>query len=384
MINAKNIIQSSSPTANISVNTTPIASVPRPTAPTDLSTPPTLPSSPPIYTPSFNHRPVAISIFLWLIFADLVYKIASSVLAIVTFISSFRVNHLLAHIFETSPLFSVSPFIFAIIAVIVLFLIFKTTAYSRSDRLILIIFSILLPIGISLFFLQIASPLKIHPTLAYFNETNLLFLILLIFLLIFSRNLSTESQPLTDGPTITLALLGSLILFPSFFFTYYLINTSLNPDIKRESIQTMVGYKLYAPASLPSGLRPDTTFYVDEQKNPNFTTPLVKIAYSTPISLNSTATRPMVIISQTKVIPEFDLDNYMNSQLSTSSTKSTPIEISTALNRKALIKSSNSEATSLQITSLSFITPDYILVNLISPNSLTTKEQLQAIAESLR
>jgi hypothetical protein len=383
VINAKNIIQSSSPTANITVNSTPIASVPRATSPTISPTSPTIPPSSPSYTPTLDHRPVAISIFLWLTFADLVYKIVSSVLAIVKFISNFRANHLLAHIFETSPLLSVSPFVFAIIAVIILFLIFKTSAYSRSDRILLIIFSLLLPIVVSWYLLQISTSLNIHPTLAYFNETNLLFLILFIFLLVFSRHLSTESQPLTDGPTITLALLGSLILFPSFFFTYYLINTSLNPDIKHDSIQSLVGYKLYTPTVLPLNLRPDTTFYVDEQKNTNFTSPLVKIAYSTPVTSLS-STRPMVIISQTKVIPEFDLDNYMNSQLTTSSTKSTPLEISTALNRKALIKSSNSEATSLQITSLSFITPDYILVNLITPNSQTTKEQLQSIAESLR
>ena len=378
MINPKDIIQSSSPTSNISVNTTPIASVPRPQVQNQ-------PSPTPVTTSAPGHRPVAISIFLWLIFADLTYKIVMTILAIVKLISSFRVNHLLAHIFETAPLLCLAPFVLAVFAVIVLFLIFKTPSYSKLDHRLLLIFSIIIPIAFSLYIRQLSQALSVHPVLAFLNETNILFVITLIFLFIFSKNLSTYSEPMTDSSTITLALLGSVILFPSFFFTYSLINTSLNPDTKHDSIQSMVGSKVYTPSSLPLNLRPDTTFYVDEQKNSLFTSPLVKIAYSTPMSLNSTSSRPIIILSQTKVIPEFDLENYMNSQLNSTTTKAIPTEINMALNQKGLAKSTDPSSTSaLRMTSLAFITPDYILVNLISPSSQVTIEHLKAIAESLR
>lgn len=378
MINPKDIIQSSSPTSNITVNTTPIASVPRPSVQQAVPSTPTMTSAP-------GHRPIAITIFLWLIFVDLSYKIISTILAILKLISTFRVNHVLAHLFETSPLLCLAPFVFAVLAVIVLFLIFKTPSYSKLDHRLILVFSIIIPITFSLYVRQLSIPLNIHPVLAFLNETNILFFIILIFLIIFSKSLSTFSEPMTDSSTITLALLGSVILFPSFFFTYSLINTSLNPDTKHDAIQTMVGYKVYSPSSLPLKLRPDTTFYVDEQKNSLFTSPLVKIAYSTPMSINSTSSRPIVILSQTKVIPEFDLENYLNSQLSSSTTKAAPVEINMALNQKGLAKSTDPSSTSaLRMTSLAFVTPDYILINLISPSSQVTTEHLKAIAESLR
>lgn len=377
MINPKDIIQSSSPTSNISVNTTPIASVPRPTIQQASPVTPTMTSAP-------GHRPIAITIFLWLIFVDLSYKIVSTILAIVKLIGTFRANHLLAHLFETAPLLCLAPFVLGVIAVIVLFLIFKTSSFSKLDHRLLIVFSITIPITFSLYIRQLSQSLNVHPLLAFLNETNILFVITLIFLIVFSKNLSSYSEPMTDSSTITLALLGSIILFPSFFFTYSLVNTSLNPDTKHDSIQTMVGHKIYNPSSLPLNLRPDTTFYVDEQKNSLFTSPLVKMAYSTPISIK-TSTRPIIILSQTKVIPEFDLENYMNSQLNSTTTKATPMEISTALNQKALVKSTDPSSTStLHMTSLAFITPDYILINLISPSSQVTPEYLKNIAESLR
>lgn len=377
MINPKDIIQSSSPTSNISVNTTPIASVPR------LSTQQTSPSTTIIQT-ALGRRPMAISILLWLIFADLTYKIINTVLAIVKLISSFRVNHLLAHLFETSPLLCLAPFVFAIFAIVILFLIFKTPSYSKLDYRLLLIFSFLIPILFSIYVRELSQPLNIHPILSFLNETNLLFILLIVFLFVFSRNLSSYSESMTDGSTITLALLGSIILFPSFFFTYSLINTSLNPDTKQNSVETLVGHKIYAPLILPLNLRPDTTFYVDEQKSPLFTSPLVKIAYSTAVSLKA-SNRPVVIITQTKVIPEFDLENYMNSQLSTTTSKASPMDISLALNQKGMVKSTDpSSASTLQMNSLAFITPDYILINLISPSSQITPDHLKTIAESLR
>jgi len=377
VLNPKDIIQSSAPTSNIAFNSTPIASVPRTPA-----TPPS--SSGLVVTSAPGHRPVAISIFLWLTFFDLSYKIVNNILTIIKLISGFRANHALAHLFETAPLLCLSPFVLAVLAVIILFLIFKTPSYSRLDHRLLVIFSIIVPTTFSLYVRQLSVSLNIHPLLAFLNETNILFVILIIFLIIFSKNLSSYSESMTDGSTITLALLGSIILFPSFFFTYSLINTSLNPDTKHDSIQSMVGSKVYSPASLPLGLRPDTTFYVDEQKNSLFTSPLVKIAYSTPVSLKSSS-RPIVILTQAKVIPEFDLENYLNSQLTTNSTKAVPIEITTALNQKALVKMTDPSSSSpLKMTSLAFITPDYILINLLTTSVQVTQDHLKSIAESLR
>jgi hypothetical protein len=364
VINPKDIIQSSSPISNISLD---------PSAPTPVASTPAPP--PPPETITIDHRPIAITILLWMIFADITLRIGTTIYTIITLISSFRLNHLIAHLYETTPLLCFSPLFYAIIAVIILFLIFKTSSYSFLDYRLILIFSIIIPISFTLFTRLISTYLKLHPLLSIISETNLLFIIVLIFLAVSSHNFPKYVPPISDGASIMFTLLGSIILFPSFFFTYYLINTSLNPDTKFAAIQTLAGFKLYSPVDLPLDLRPDSTFYIDDKKYVNLPSPSVKIAYSTPVS-SATKNRPMVLLSQTKVSPEFDLENYTNSQLTSSSPQN--IELSTAINQKAIIKSNDT------MTSLSFITSDYVLINLISPSPDITSAQLISIAESLR
>ena len=381
MINPKNIIQSSSPTSNISVNTTPVASSPR--SPSQTIAPPPDVAATTGATVS-SHRPLAITILLWLTFADLVYKVGTSIMSIIALIATFRVNHLLAHIFETSPLLCFSPIFFALLAVIILFLIFKTTSYTRTDYFLLFISSVAIPVIYSLFSYFVLVSSNLNPIIAFLQEANLLFLVIIISLAISSKKFSAYATPLSDQSTIVFALFGSILVFPSFFFTYSLINTSLNPDTQLSAIQTLAGHKLYSPTILPLHLRPDTTFYIDDKKYPNLPNSTVKIAYSTPITSTTQTNRPIVVINQTKVTPEFDLDNYMSGQLTTTTSKAEYIPLPLAINQKGLVKSTDPQSpSSLKMTSLAFITPDYILINLISPSSTITSTDLITIAQSL-
>ncbi|MFZ2152865.1 MAG: hypothetical protein WAV41_02295 [Microgenomates group bacterium] len=370
MINTKDIIQSSAPTANIAVNSTPIVSAPRSTSPPT----PTSTHSPPEFDYDIR-RPLAIGILLWLIAVDFIYKIISSGLAVITLTATFRANHALGHLFEMSPLLCFSTLFFAILTIFILFVIFKTHGYSRSDYYLLFGSSLIIPPIYSLFvYFLLSVTTKTSFFLAIFQESNLLFLLIVIILFFSSRKFATYSTPFSDNSTVIFALLSSIIVFPSFFFTYSLINTSLNPDLKLASIQSIAGHKIYSPSTLPLNLRPDTTFYIDDKKDNNLINPIIKIAYTTSYS-TAIAKRPIVMVSQTKVGPQFDLDNYLTSIAPNSSSENIVLE--KALDQKAIAKNSNF------ITHLGFITPDFILITLSTPSPEITLSNLTTIAQSL-
>jgi hypothetical protein len=358
VINPSDIIISSPPTDNTAVST------------------PRTNSSSQSENFSCQYRPVAITLLLWIAFFDLVGRTVFSIYTIFQLAGTFRTNHAIGHLYETSPLLCFSPLFYAILSVIILLIIFKTTSYSFRDFITLIFFALLVPISFSYYTKLISESLQLHPLLTIFNETNLIFILILLFILIYSRAFNKQPSNLSDQSAITVTIISSLILFPSFFFTYTLINTSLHPNIKKESIESLVDYKLYNPSSLPLNLRPDTTFYLDDKKYTYLPNQLVKIVYSSP-KTKVTTDKLTIILNQSKVIPEFDLENFVTLQSSGQSTTKV-VEISLAQNQKGIIKASTST------TSLSFITSDYILINIITPSINITSDMLIQIAESLR
>lgn len=322
-----------------------------------------------------QHRPLAITLLLWIAFFDLVGRTVFSIYTIFHMAGAFRANHAIGHLYESSRLLCFSPLFYAILSVIILLIIFKTNHYTYPDFITIIIFTLLVPISFSYYTHLISEPLQIHPLLTIFHETNLIFILIFLFSLLYSRSFNPEISILSDQSAITLTIISSLILFPSFFFTYTLINTSLHPNIKQNITESLVGYKLYYPNYLPLSLRPDTTFYLDEKKYSYLPNQLVKIVY-TSTKYKTTVDKPTLILNQTKVIPEFDLENFVSLQ-SRDETNNKVVDISLALNQKGIIKSG------LSSTSLSFITPDYILINFVTPSTSIDNNMLIQIAESL-
>lgn len=369
MINPKDIIISSAPTANLGPSQ-PGPSPPPPPSPSSLSTP-TIAST--------VHRHTILTILLTIISLDLVYHTLQSIIDIFRLIGQFRANHLLAHLFETSPLVCLFPLFTAILAVYIIFLLFKTSAHSYSDYRLLLVSSIVTPVVYSLFYFYLSS--EGATLLVILNELNLLFLILVVNLLFLPRLFSPVSAPLTDQQTITFTLIAAVILFPTFFFTQSLIKSSLHPDVGLASTQTLVGYKLYFPATIPPPLRPDTSFFVDDTVYPNLPNSVVKLIFSTPPSKTDTH-RYSVILTETKVTKDFDLNNYVSGLAPNAPIDN--ISVSSAINRRALVKSSPNPTAGLNARNLSFITTDYVLVNLSTPDLHITVNDLLTIAESLR
>jgi hypothetical protein len=137
----------------------------------------------------------------------------------------------------------------------------------------------------------------------------------------------------------------------------------------------MVNHKLYYPSTLPQDLTIGSQFYVSETKDINLSEPTSKIAFTT--------SHLTLILSQTKVQSDFDLPTYVNSQ--STNIPATKTILTTSRDQSGYLKINDPSSNStIAIRSLFFITPDNILVSLVSPNSEITTNNLIETAQSLR
>ena len=324
-------------------------------------------------------RPKLLSVLLTIFFFIFVYRAVNGVITILSLIKTVQQNHLLIHLFEQSPYLCLLPIFSVCLAIYILYLIFKTSKYSHSDFLLIIISSIIIPIvyGVFIYFLSTTPyPAGFSLITAILNEVLVISILIIFYSLLIPKEYTQTSTEMTLSQVTSLTLLASLILFPTSAFTYYLIDASLNPDTNRTVIEKIVSHKLYYPLTLPQHLKVGSKFYVTDSKESLLTEPIVKISF--------TANKTSVILTQTKVPTSFDLMTYAYLQVTGGSLPEKVI-VSSARNQEAylLIKQPTVGST-LSIRSLYYVSTDGILVDLTSPNTSITPDDLISIAQSLR
>jgi len=345
----KNIIISSAPTANISFGGTS-----SPVSNTIKVEPVTLPTAP-------TYRPLILTILFSLLTGVFIYRTVMSLLVIYYIVEKARPQHLILRLFNRDPFLCLIPVFLSIFTVYLIFIFLKTRIYSAGSRQLVIISSIIIPLIYSLI------------SRNFFQEINLLFLLILIFCLLTDKLATHFSSPLTDQQVALFTVLTAIILFPITGYTYAIISVSTSPDTLAVKYQNLVGHRLLEPYFLPQNLIPATTFYVEDKKDAFLLNPTAKIVYGNEQvkpSLN-------VVISQTQVDKEFDLLEYVKLQINGGFPESVPVSTSTS--EYAYFYSSPTG-----VNSLFFLTPDYVLITIVSPNYQIDKGTLIDLAQSLR
>lgn len=319
-------------------------------------------------------RPPLLTILLRLYITYFIFKTSLSIVNILNLVSTSRANHLLGRLFENNPALCFYPVFLAIIAAYLLYLLVRTSIYTYHSFKLLLISVIAIPILYSAY-RSVLIPSFFTTISTIFNEITLFSLIIITALYLLPQTFTRYSKSLSIGQVSLFTFFASLILFPTFAFTYYLIESSLNPNTNKAAIEKMVSNRLYFPSALPQGLTTGSQFYISDTKDISLIEPTAKITFT-----NHNLT---IILSQTKVAADFDLTAYISTQQI--STPASAIILPQAINQLGYLKVGEiSKDSTISLRSLYFVTPTHTLVSLISPNSEVFVDTLVKIAQSLR
>lgn len=215
------------------------------------------------------------------------------------------------------------------------------------------------------------------------TEPVVLFPLVIAYLIIrYRKEFVLEPKPLSHKQKVLFAVLFSLALLPAAIITtvaFVYINF-LNPsDYWYRKAAAAVNYRLYQPSVIPPELVIDTIYqtgqsFADTQNG-------VKVALSASLENRVDGTPlPLVIIQQTKVPSNFDLQNFIAQYTQNSSASAELVNIKTAQNNQGWLTRRQIGISEAQ--TLTFITPDQILIDFRAIN--TNLETLLQIANSLK
>lgn len=381
MVNTE-IVDSSLPTVSTPINP--------PVVENNLTVPPVL-----------NRHPKIISILLLLLIGALLYRTIASIVVIAILVNSVVQSFGLVSIFSLAPFFCIFPAIAAIMVVFLIYLFLKTRDLSAvSYKLILvslIIISLLYSLLVYLSLSQadsiysatsinsnsISSNLVSTILSAIINEINFFSVIILMIVKKKKDYFINPSISLSVVQKIIIIVLGLVILFPAFSQTFTAIRYSLYPDTKYDTIRSKVGHKIYKPNFLPQGLEIISQYYIDDKNTLNLQNPTVKVAYDVPINKKSIdSPSEIIILNQSLIVDDFNLVDYLSKQHPAILPQQ--VELSTAINNVGYLLTPTLNANSkMETKSLYFITPDNILVNLVSVSSRIKSQDLINMANSI-
>lgn len=355
----------------------------------------------PVNLPTLNRRPTGLSVLLLLLTGSFLYRTIASTVVIVILSKTISQSHSLLSIFSVAPIMGVFPVISAATVVFLTYLFLKTKDLSAGSYKLLLSSLVAIPLLYTLliFFLlsqtqtaytatSLDNSTSVNPLLsvfsAVFNEINLLSLITWLVVKKKKDLFTNPPTTLKTGAKMVLIVIGLVILIPTGGETYVFIHNSLYPDTKYSQIRKEVGFNIYQPLYLPSGIEINSQYFIDENNSLKMSNPTVKVAFDIPMKkLLAGSKSETIMLNQSFITDDFDLASYVSRQNPNDSPQKA--EILTAVNKSGYaVEPAPKTGSSLAIKSLYFVTPTNIFINLATISPQISVQDLIKIANSLK